>query len=110
MIESMRIDIAKRNPILANKVGGYSGPGIFPIALRMVYQVAHAVNIPVMGMGGIQSADDVLEMIMAGASAVQIGAANLVNPYICKEIIEELPIRMNQLGIKSLREITGTAD
>lgn len=83
----MRIDIAKRNPILANKVGGYSGPGIFPIALRMVYQVAHAVNIPVMGMGGIQSADDVLEMIMAGASAVQIGAANLVNPYICKEII-----------------------
>lgn len=106
----MRIDIAKRKPILANKVGGYSGPGLFPIALRMVYQVARAVNIPVMGMGGIQSADDVLEMIMAGASAVQIGAANLVNPYICREIIEELPIRMNQLGIKSLKEITGAAD
>ncbi len=103
----MRIDITARKPVLANKVGGYSGPGIFPIALRMVYQVAQAVKIPVMGMGGIQSARDVLEMMMAGASAVQIGAANLVDPYICKKIVRELPIEMKQLGISSLKEIIG---
>ncbi|HHU84183.1 MAG TPA: dihydroorotate dehydrogenase [Clostridiales bacterium] len=86
----MRFDLKTGKPIIANKMGGYSGPGIFPVALRMVYQVANAVNIPVIGMGGVSSADDVREMLMAGATAVQIGTANLVNPFICKEIIEEL--------------------
>lgn len=86
----MRFDLKTGKPIIANKMGGYSGPGIFPVALRMVYQVANAVNIPVIGMGGVSSADDVREMLMAGATAAQIGTANLVNPFICKEIIEEL--------------------
>ena len=88
-------------------MGGFSGPAIFPVALRMVYQVANAVKIPVIGMGGISSAQDVIEMMMAGASAVQVGSANLVNPFVCKEIIEELPQTMEELGIKSLREIIG---
>ncbi|MEG0156664.1 MAG: dihydroorotate dehydrogenase [Anaerovoracaceae bacterium] len=103
----MRIDINKRKPVIANKMGGFSGPAIFPVAVRMVYQVAHAVNIPVIGMGGVSSAKDVIEMIMAGAHAVQIGAANLVNPWVCKEIIEELPVLMKELGIANLEEIRG---
>jgi len=103
----MRIDIRRKAPVIANKMGGFSGPAIFPVALRMVYQVANAVKIPVIGMGGVSSAQDVIEMMMAGASAVQVGSANLVNPFVCKEIIEELPLTMEELGIKSLREIIG---
>lgn len=103
----MRIDIKQRKPILANKVGGFSGPAIFPVALRMVYEAANAVQIPIMGMGGISSADDVIEMMMAGASAVQIGAENLRNPKICVEIIEQLPKRMKELNIENLSEIIG---
>ena len=101
----MRIDLNRRKPILANVMGGYSGPGIFPVAVRMVYQVTGAVNIPVIGMGGISTARDVIEMMMAGAKAVQVGAANLVNPYACKEIIEQLPVEMEKLGIERLSEI-----
>ena len=101
----MRIDLNRRKPILANVMGGYSGPGIFPVALRMVYQVTGAVKIPVIGMGGISTARDVIEMMMAGAKAVQVGAANLVNPYACKEIIEQLPIEMEKLGIERLSDI-----
>ena len=102
----MRIDLNRRKPILANTMGGYSGPGIFPVAVRMVYQVTGAVKIPVIGMGGISTARDVIEMMMAGAKAVQVGAANLVNPYACKEIIEQLPIEMENLGIERLSDIT----
>ncbi len=102
----MRIDLKRRKPILANVMGGYSGPGIFPVAVRMVYQVTGAVKIPVIGMGGISTARDVIEMMMAGAKAVQVGAANLVNPYACKEIIEQLPIEMEKLGIDRLSDIT----
>ena len=101
----MRIDLNRRKPILANVMGGYSGPGIFPVALRMVYQVTGAVKIPVIGMGGISTARDVIEMMMAGAKAVQVGAANLVNPYACKEIIEQLPIEMEKLHIDRLSDI-----
>jgi len=103
----MRIDIARRKPVIANKMGGFSGPAIFPVAVRMVYQVANAVSIPVIGMGGVSSARDVIEMMMAGASAVQVGAANLVNPYACKEIIEELPAVCEALGIERLSDIIG---
>lgn len=103
----MRIDINRRRPIIANKMGGFSGPAIFPVAVRMVYQVAKAVNIPVIGMGGVSSARDVIEMMMAGATAVQVGAANLVNPYACKEIIEDLPAVMEELGIEKLEDIIG---
>ena len=106
----MRIDIKRRRPVLANKVGGYSGPGVFPIALRMVYQVRKAVQIPIIGMGGIASAEDVIEMMMAGASAVEIGAENLVHPYICRDILENLPILCEELGISSLQEIIGNID
>ena len=106
----MRIDIKRRRPVLANKVGGYSGPAIFPIALRMVYQVRKAVQIPIIGMGGIASAEDVIEMMMAGASAVEIGAENLVHPYICRDILENLPILCEELGISSLQEIIGIID
>lgn len=105
----MRIDIKKKSPVIANKMGGFSGPAIFPIALRMVYQVSKAVNIPIIGMGGISSVDDVIEMMMAGATAVQIGSANLVNPFICKEIIEQLPNKMEELNIDSLSDIIGIA-
>lgn len=105
----MRIDIERRKPVIANKMGGFSGPAIFPVAVRMVYQVAHAVQIPVIGMGGIESARDVIEMMMAGASAVQVGAANLVNPFACKEIIEELPKVMEELKIEKLEDIVGIA-
>ncbi len=103
----MRIDTARRRPVIANTMGGFSGPAIFPIALRMVYQVANACSIPVMGCGGVASASDVIEMMMAGATAVQVGAENLVNPYACKEIIEALPAEMERLGITSLSEIIG---
>ena len=104
----MRIDIARRKPILANTTGGYSGAAIFPIALRMVYQVAHACSIPVMGCGGVTSARDVLEMMMAGATAVQVGAENLRNPFACPEIIEALPLEMERLGIQDIKEIIKT--
>ncbi len=106
-ILGMRIDIKRREPVLANKVGGFSGPAVFPIALRMVWQTAHAVSIPVMGMGGISSAEDVIEMMMAGATAVQVGAANLRDPYACKNIIEDLPKVMDSLGIGRLEDIIG---
>lgn len=105
----MRIDLKTGKPIIANTMGGFSGPAIFPVALRMVYQVAHAVKIPVIGMGGVSSAEDVVEMMMAGATAVQVGAANLVNPYACKEIIEDLPRVMEKYGIKDLNDIIGKA-
>ena len=105
----MRIDIKRRKPVLANRYGGYSGPGIFPVALRMVDQVRHAVDLPIIGMGGISTADDIIEMVMAGASAVQIGAANLVDPWTCIRLVDELPARMEELGIKSLDEIRGIA-
>ena len=103
----MRIDIRRRQPVLAGKMGGFSGPAIFPIALRMVYQVAHACSIPVMGCGGVASAQDVIEMMMAGATAVQVGAENLRNPFACPEIIAALPELMDSLGIHSLQEIIG---
>lgn len=103
----MRIDTKTRKPVIANTMGGFSGPAIFPVAVRMVYQVARAVTIPVIGMGGISSAKDVIEMMMAGATAVQVGAANLVNPYACKEIIEDLPSVMESLNINTLEEIIG---
>ena len=103
----MRIDIKTRRPILKNVTGGLSGPAVFPVAVRMVYQVSKAVKIPVVGMGGVSSADDVLEMMIAGATAVEVGAANLVNPYACKEIIENLPRAMEKYGIKSLSDIIG---
>ncbi len=101
----MRIDLRTRKPVIANKMGGFSGAAIFPVAVRMVYQVAHAVDIPVVGMGGVSSAEDVIEMMLAGATAVQIGAANLVDPYACKKIIEDLPTVMEKYGINSLSEI-----
>ena len=104
----MRIDIRRRRPVIANKMGGFSGPAIFPIALRMVWQVAHACTIPVMGCGGVSRADDVIEMMMAGASAVQVGAENLRNPAACPEIIAALPALMDSLGINTLQEIIGT--
>jgi len=102
----MRIDTATRKPVTANAMGGFSGPAVFPIAVRMVYQVAHAVGIPIIGCGGVATADNVLEMMMAGASAVEVGAENLRNPYACKEIIEALPERMERLGIERLKDIT----
>lgn len=104
----MRIDIARRRPVIANKMGGFSGKAVFPVALRMVYQVAHACRIPVMGCGGVASASDVIEMMMAGATAVQVGAENLRNPYACPEIAKALPHLMEELGINSLKEIIGT--
>ena len=103
----MRIDLKKRQPIIANVTGGLSGPAIFPVALRMVYQVSRAVNIPIIGIGGVSSARDVIEMMMAGASAVEVGAANFADPYICKKIIEELPEVMDELGIENIRDIIG---
>ncbi len=103
----MRIDLKTRKPILANTTGGLSGPAVFPVALRMVYQVARAVSIPVVGMGGISSAEDVLEMMMAGAAVIEVGAANLVDPFACKKIIEELPAAMDKYGIKTLQELKG---
>ena len=101
----MRIDLKTRKPIIANKMGGFSGPAIFPVAVRMVYQVAHAVNIPVIGMGGVSTAEDVIEMMLAGATAVEVGAANLVEPYACRNIINDLPKAMEKYGINNLRDI-----
>ena len=103
----MRINLKTRKPVIANTMGGFSGSAIFPVAVRMVYQVAHAVSIPVVGMGGVSSAEDVIEMMLAGATAVEIGAANLVNPYICRDIIRELPEVMAKYRINSLNEIIG---
>ena len=103
----MRIDLKRRAPVIANKMGGFSGPAIFPVAVRMVYQVSHAVNIPVIGMGGVSSAEDVIEMMMAGATAVEVGAANLVDPYACRDIIADLPRAMEKYGIESLSDIIG---
>ena len=103
----MRIDLKTRKPVIANKMGGFSGPAIFPVAVRMVYQVYEAVKIPIIGMGGVSSARDVIEIMLAGAAAVQVGAANLVDPYACKNIIEELPEVMEKFGINSLEEIIG---
>lgn len=105
----MRIDLKTKKPVIANKMGGFSGAAIKPVGLRMVYQVSQAVNIPVIGMGGVETAEDVIEYIMAGATAVEVGAANLVNPYVCKEIIEELPAVMAKYGINNLNEIKGCA-
>ena len=103
----MRIDLKTRKPVLANTTGGMSGPAVFPLALRMVYQTSRAVKIPVVGMGGIASAEDVLEMMMAGATAVEVGAANLIDPFACKKIIEDLPVAMDKYGIKTLEELKG---
>lgn len=105
----MRINLKNKKPVIANKMGGFSGPAIFPVALRMVYQVYEAVKIPIIGVGGIESAEDVIEMMLAGASAVEIGAANLKNPYACKEIIDNLPKVMEKYGIDSLKDIIGAA-
>ena len=105
----MRIDLRTKKPVIANKMGGFSGAAIFPVAVRMVYQVAHAVKVPVVGMGGVSTAEDVIEMMLAGATAVQVGAANLVDPFACKTIIETLPSVMEQYGISSLSEIIGQA-
>ena len=103
----MRIDLKTKKPVIANTMGGFSGSAIFPVAVRMVYQVANAVKIPVVGMGGVTTAEDVIEMMLAGATAVQVGAANLVNPYACRDIINDLPKAMEKYGIKSLNEIIG---
>ena len=103
----MRIDLRTRKPVIANKMGGFSGSAIFPVAVRMVYQVAQAVKIPVIGMGGVSSAEDVIEMMLAGATAVEVGAANLVNPYICRDIIRQLPEVMAKYRIDNLKDIIG---
>ena len=105
----MRIDLRARRPILANVTGGLSGPAVFPVALRMVYQVAKAVRIPVVGMGGVSSAEDVIEMMLAGATAVEVGAANLVDPFACRKIIGDLPAVMERYGIQNLQDIIGGA-
>ena len=108
-IQGMRIDLRRRTPVLANTFGGYSGPGILPVALRMVYQVYEAVRIPIVGMGGVTSAEDVLEMMLAGATAVQIGAANLVDPYASRDVVRALPDEMQKYGITELSSIIGGA-
>lgn len=105
----MRIDLKTKKPVIANKMGGFSGPAIFPVALRMVYQVYEKVNIPIIGMGGVASAEDVIEMMLAGATAVQVGAANLVNPYVCRDIVRDLPAVMEKYNITNLSEIIGGA-
>lgn len=105
----MRIDLKTKKPVIANKMGGFSGSAIFPVALRMVYQVYEAVKIPIIGMGGVTTAEDVIEMMLAGATGVQIGAANLVDPYVCRDIINELPNVMEKYKINSLKDITGGA-
>ncbi|MBE7053752.1 MAG: dihydroorotate dehydrogenase [Ruminococcaceae bacterium] len=105
----MKIDLKTKKPVIANKMGGFSGRAIFPVAVRMVYQVYDAVKIPIIGMGGVATAEDVIEMMLAGASAVQVGAENLVNPYACKDIIENLPKVMEKYGIEKLSDIIGGA-
>ena len=106
---AMRINLKTRKPLLANGTGGLSGPAVFPVAVRMVYQVYEAVKIPIIGMGGVSSAEDVIEMMLAGATAVEVGAANLVNPFACRDIIEDLPRVMEQYGINRLSDIIGGA-
>lgn len=103
----MRIDLNTRRPVVANTMGGFSGPAIFPVALRMVYQVSQAVDIPVIGVGGVASAENVIEMLLAGATAVEVGAANLVNPYACRDIVEALPAVMEKYQINALKDIIG---
>ena len=105
----MRIDLRTKKPVLANIMGGFSGPAVFPVALRMVYQVYEAVDVPIIGIGGVSTASDVIEMMLAGATAVQIGAANLTDPYVCRDIVLQLPETMKKYGISDLREITGGA-
>lgn len=105
----MRIDLKTKKPVIANKMGGFSGSAIFPVAVRMVYQVANAVNIPVVGMGGVSSAEDVIELMLAGATAVEVGAANLIDPCICRDIINDLPKVMDKYGINNLSDIIGGA-
>lgn len=105
----MRMDLKTRKPVIANKMGGFSGPAIFPVAVRMVYQVSSAVKIPVVGMGGVSTAEDVIEMMLAGATAVEVGAANLVNPYTCRDIINDLPRVCEKYKINSLKDIIGGA-
>ncbi len=105
----MKIDLKTKRPVLANAMGGFSGPAIFPVALRMVYQVAKSVKIPVIGMGGVSSAEDVIEMMLAGACAVEVGAANLADPYACRNIINDLPEVMEKYNIENLKDITGGA-
>ena len=106
---AMRIDLKRKKPALANGTGGLSGPAVFPVAVRMVYQVYEAVSIPIIGMGGVSSAEDVIELMLAGAAAVEVGAANLVSPFACRDIIRDLPRVMEQYGIQSLSDITGGA-
>ena len=106
----MRIDMMRRRPVIANKMGGFSGDAVFPVAVRMVYQVSKACSVPVIGCGGVSSASDVIEMMMAGATAVEVGTANLRNPYACKEIIEALPAEMERLGIERLTDIIGIVE
>ncbi len=106
----MRIDLNRRKPIIKNKMGGFSGSAIFPVAVRMVYQVSNAVNIPVVGMGGVSSAEDVIEMMMAGATAVEIGAANLINPFACRDIINELPQVLDKYKIHEIKDIIGVVE
>ena len=103
------IDLKKKKPVIANKMGGFSGSAIFPVAVRMVYQVYEAVKIPIIGMGGVSKAEDVIELMLAGATAVQVGAQNLVDPFACKDIIEDLPRVMEKYGISSLKDIIGGA-
>ena len=103
----MRIDLRIKKPVIANKMGGFSGAAIFPVAVRMVYQVAHAVKVPVVGMGGVSSAEDVIELMLAGATAIEVGAANLVNPFASRDIVNDLPRVMDKYGIKNLKDIIG---
>ena len=105
----MRIDLRNKKPVIANKMGGFSGSAIFPVALRMVYQVANAVSVPIIGMGGVSNAEDVIEMMLAGATAVEVGAANLIDPYACRDIVNDLPLVMDKYNINSLKEIIGGA-
>ncbi|MBQ5798897.1 MAG: nitronate monooxygenase, partial [Clostridia bacterium] len=105
----MRIDLRTKRPVIANKMGGFSGSAIFPVAVRMVYQVASAVKVPVIGMGGVTTAEDVIEMMLAGATAVEVGAANLISPYACRDIIEDLPRVMEKYKIDNLKDIIGGA-
>lgn len=105
----MRIDLKTKKPVIANKMGGFSGPAIKPVALRMVYQVYEAVKIPIIGMGGVSNAEDVLEFMLAGATAVEVGATNLIDPFACKKIVEDLPFVMDKYGINKLTDIIGGA-
>ena len=108
-LQGMRIDLKRKKPVIANTMGGFSGPAVFPVALRMVYQAAGAVKIPVIGVGGVSSAEDVIEMMLAGATAVEVGAANLTDPFACRDIVEKLPAVMDKYGIGNLRDIIGGA-